>query len=136
MTEPPAAAYLWLLALLSADSQLVAAAPGGVWRGLAPAGTTTPYVVVSRQGGGDVLSGNAIRLMTSDTYQVAAFAPAASFSALVAVASRLDALLGRTAQSAGGITILACYREQAVALDELVGGVLWSRLGGLYRILL
>lgn len=125
----------WLTAILSADSALLSAAPGGIRRGLAPVKTPTPYILLSHQGGSDVLSGTALRLMTSELFQVVAIGPTSQFPALVTCANRLDTLLGRTSQSAGGITILACYREQEIALDELVNGISWSRLGGIHRIL-
>jgi hypothetical protein len=127
----------WLVALLGADSALTAAAPGGVWRGMAPPGTPTPFVVLSMQSAPDTLSANAIRLLAQPLYQVVAYGPASQYNAIASAADRLDALLARTSVSAGGISILACYRESEIALDELISGTgaQWSRLGGLYRIL-
>lgn len=126
--------FQWLLATLGGDSALTSDAPGGVHVGPAPVGTLTPYVQITHQGGRDVLTANAIRLMSSELYQVVAYGLSSDYAALVTVAARIDALLGRTSAPAGGIAILACYREQQLALDELVGAIPWSRLGGLYRI--
>lgn len=126
--------FQWLLATLTGDSALTTDAPGGVHVGPTPVGTATPFVQITHQGGRDVLTANAVRLMSSELFQVVAYGPSEPYDALATLAARIDALLGRTSTSAGGIAILACYREQQLALDELVGAIPWSRLGGLYRI--
>jgi len=125
----------WLYTTLHGDSALLTAAPGDVWRAMAPVNTTPPFVVIARQGGADVLTMNAYRLFASTLMQVKVVGPASGYSALVTAANRIDALIGRTgpiALSQGGI--LACYREQEIAYDENIDGVLWAHLGGLYRL--
>lgn len=136
-----ARAIQFIIATLSGDAQAMAAAPGGAWEGMAPPGTPTPYYVVSHQGDGDILSANARRLGNSAVYQIVAYAPASQYAALVTCADRIDALFGRipatpgTIPTSGGVTIESCYREQQIALPELVGAILWYRVGGLHRLI-
>ena len=136
-----ARAIQFITATLTGDAQAMAAAPGGVWEGMAPPGTPTPYYVVSHQGDGDILTANARRLGNSAVYQIVAYAPASAYPALVTAADRIDALFGRIPSTpgalptSGGVTIESCYREQQVALSELVGAIQWNRAGGLFRLI-
>ena len=86
----------WLRATLAADSTLATAAPGGVYRGVAPPGVLTPFVIISLQSGIDVLTVNAYRLMSQPLYQVKAVGPASVMTTIVAAANEIDALLGRS----------------------------------------
>ncbi len=136
----PAEGMAYLLATITADSALMAYAPGGAWRAVAPQASINnpPYILVTAQGGADVMGSFADRLMTSGLYQVAIYGPDTMMNAsLVPGARLLDAALQRTSGTAQGGTILACYREQPLILSEVVSGsdILWTRIGGLYRIL-
>jgi hypothetical protein len=130
------AGFQWLYNTLSADSTLQTDAPGGVWRGLAPPGTATPFVILSLQSGKDVITANAVRVFDDDTFLVKAVGPASNNAGVLAAASRIDALLGRTSGQVTAGAILACYRETPISIDELVNGELWSNLGGLYRLII
>lgn len=137
-----ARAVQFIVSTLTADTQAMAAAPGGAWEGMAPPGTPTPYYVVSHQGDGDILTATARRVGTSAVFQIVAYAPASQYAALVSAADRLDALFGRipatpsgALPTSSGVTIEACYREQQIALPELVGAVQWNRAGGLFRVI-
>lgn len=88
--------FQWLKSVLGADSTITANAPGGIWRGSAPSGTVTPYVIISLQSGLDVLTINAVRLMTQPLYQVRAIGPAGISTTIAAAAAEIDALLART----------------------------------------
>ena len=129
-----ATGFKWLSSMLSSDTQLLAAAPGGVWRDLAPPDTATPYMIVSLQAGQDVLTANAFRLFVYGVYQIKAVGPGNNYSGIVTAASRVDALLGRTSGTTTNGIILACYRETPLAVSEIVDGELWNNLGGFYRI--
>lgn len=128
--------FQWLRATLTASSALTSAAPGGVWQGMAPTGTTAPYVVMTYQGGADVAGVAGIRIMVSGLWQVVAYAPASASTALAAAADAIDAALQRQHGQAGTDAVTsACVREQPLALDEVrPDGAQWSRLGGLYRL--
>ena len=86
--------FQWLMSVLSVDSTLAGFAPGGVWRSLADAGAATPFVILAYQAGSDVLTMNAVRLMTTHLYQVKAVGPASMASQIISAASRIDALIG------------------------------------------
>lgn len=129
----------WLNSVLSGDSTLSGYAPGGVWRGMAPQETPTPFIILSLQSGSDVVTMNAVRLMDDLLVQVKAVGPAATQTAMIAnAAARMDALIGNppnagTTQDGLGY-VLASYRQSPLIVDELVAGDVWTNIGGLYRI--
>ena len=130
-----AQAFNWTVTTMQADSALMAAAPGGAWQGFAPIGTTPPFALVAQQVATDVLTMNAVRLFVHLLLQIKAVGPSNNYAALVTIADRIDALFKNqrnVALSSGGV--LASYREQSLAYDELVNGAQWSHLGGLYHI--
>ena len=135
-TTETALAYNYLYSTLAGDTTLAGYAPGGVWRALAPPGTATPFVVFNFQAGSEALTLNAYRVMSNQLFQVKVSGPATGMTALVQAASRLDDLLRLSSGTPSGGLVLSCYRETPVAMDELVSGVLWSNLGGLYRLLI
>jgi hypothetical protein len=132
-THEVVAALQWYYSVLSGDSALSTQAPGGVYRGVAPPNTATPFVVMAYQAGSDVLTMNAVRLMSSLVFQVKVVGPAADTEALALASSTVDDILKRTSGTTTGGLILACYRESPFQIDELNNGVLWSSFGGLYR---
>ena len=133
-----AQAFQWVATTMQADSALMAAATGGMYQGFAPIDTVAPFVIVTQQVGTDVLTANAIRLWTDILLQIKMLGPSGpggNYAALVTGADRIDALFRRAGPiglSSGGV--LACYREQSLAYNELVNGQPWSHLGGLYHI--
>lgn len=133
-----AQAFQWVATTMEADSALMAAATGGIYREYAPIDTPAPFVIVAQQVGTDVLTVNAIRLFTSLLLQIKMLGPSGpggNYAALVVGADRIDALF-KSVRSVGLGTggVLACYREQSIAYGELVNQQPWSHLGGLYRI--
>lgn len=141
-------AYLgavFLTALLSGDTTLMALCPGGVWNTLAPPEDATPFIYLTHQAEQDVITANAYRIFTSHLYQVAAVAPASNTSGVAAAAAQLDKLLGGPpnlpvsgpvyVNSVFAGQVLNCHREQALSIDELINTALWSRIGGMYRVL-
>src|SRR5260221_14596117 len=60
--------FQWLKSVLAADSTLTGFAPGGIWRGMAPSGTVTPFIVIAFQAGVEVLTVNAFRLFVAPLY--------------------------------------------------------------------
>lgn len=131
-----AQAYKFAVSAMQADSALTTAATGGVWQGFADIGTSGPYALVTRQGGQDALTLAVVRVFAHITLQIKAVGPASSYAALVTIANRIDALFKRTGPVAlpDGGGLIACWREQEVAYDELVNGAQWSHLGGLYHL--
>jgi hypothetical protein len=131
-----AQAYQWINTTMRADSALMAAATGGVWQGLAEIGVVAPYASYGKQADSDRMTMNATRLFASILMQIKAVGTASNFAALVIIANRIDALFGsvRYVGLPGGGGVLESYRDGEIALDEVVNGVQWSHLGGLYRI--
>ncbi len=126
----------WLHSQLSGSPAVVAALPGGLWLGVAPLGTPAPYGMYGHQGGADIGGVAGIRLLSSGVYQVVAYGPLSAYAAVSAAADAIDAAIQRQSGAAGSdATTLACVREQPLALQELVNGVPWARVGGLYRLL-
>lgn len=124
----------WLYSTLSADATLTSLAPGGVFRGLAPVGTATPYVVFSYQGGADMNSMTGYRLGVNSLWMVKAVGPASSTPTLQSAADRIETLLGHKSGTVAGAIIAACIRQDGVFDDEVVNGALWTNVGGIYRI--
>lgn len=125
----------FLYTTLASDTALQAAAPGGVWRNIAPEATATPFVIIGWQGGIDHMTATANRLYSEIIYRVEAVGESQQFTALVTAANRIDALLGLIRLAAqSNYTVLACYRQQAMQREQVVDGVTWSHLGGFYRL--
>jgi len=134
-----AQAYTWVSTTMQADSALMAAATGGVFREYAPIDTIPPFALVAQQAGVDVLTVNAVRLFVRLLLQIKMLGPSGSggnYAALVTGADRIDALFRsvRSVGLAGSGGVLDCYREQTIAYGEIVNGAPWSHLGGLYVI--
>jgi hypothetical protein len=128
-------ALKFLVATLSGDTTLMnELAPGGVHRAMASPGTPTPFVIVANQDGNDVLTMNAVRVMSDLLFQVKAAGPASNTGGIVAAASRIDELLKRTSGTVTNGIILSCYRDSPLEYDEPISGVQWSHFGGLYRL--
>lgn len=128
--------YQWLLSTLSNDDALSTWATGGIWRNMAPPGTQPPYVIMAFQGGHDVITANAFRILNDLVFQVKAVGPASMTDVLAAIAARIDELIGSppAAGTVPGGVVLSSNRESPLALDELVNGSHYSNLGGLYRL--
>ena len=107
---------LWLRAALNS------LAPGGAWRGMAPDGVATPFIVYTPYPGGlgDVGRVGAYRLWNESDWLVKVVGPASGDAALVAVADAVDARLQRAMGEAAGAdcTILLCLRQNSDMLDE------------------
>ncbi len=127
-------AFTWLYGTLSGSRTLMSDCPGGVHRDLAPVGSATPYIIVSRAGGADVVTATATRIYSDDRYQVKVVGPASVWATIEAAYDLLDSLINQQGNYATGGTILSCYREQPFHVTELVDGQPWDNLGGLYRI--
>lgn len=126
----------FLYATLSADATLASYAPGGVWRGLAPDATPTPFVVIAFQSAMDTTTMNEFRILSRILYQVKAVGPASQTAQIASAAARIDDLIGKPAVSGtvSGGYIGASYRQSPLFLDQDVNGEVWSDIGGLYRL--
>lgn len=137
-----AAGFEWLKATLTADT----GAGGfmtlitGLFRDLAPAGQLTPYAIMQAQSAPrDVLTSDIFRTFSDGLFVVKVVGKSETdYATQIAAYKRADTLLARTSGSApiAGASILSCYRENEIALSENVDGVIFSHLGGVYRLLI
>lgn len=118
---------------LSGDATLTSLAPGGVWRGVAPTGTTGVYVVFNSMGEVDVYA-LASRAYTESDYQIKAIAPGESALPAWQAAERIEALLTDKALVMPAGRLLACRRNQVVSMTEADGGEQYQHAGGIYKI--
>ena len=118
---------------LSSDSTLTGLAPGGVWRGVAPTGTTGVWVVFNQISETDIYA-LAHRAYTSSSYQVKAIAPGESAFPAWSAAERIEELLTDTALVMPTGTLLSCRRTQVVSMTETDGGEQYQHAGGIYAI--
>lgn len=122
-----------LYAKLSGDATLSGLAPGGVWRGVAPQGTTGVWVVFSRIAGDDVYTFD-VRAMVNSVYQVKAIAPGESGLPAWQAADRIETLLTDQPLTMPTGTLLMIRRQQVLSLTEVDGGEQYQHAGGLYAI--
>ena len=127
----------FLYAKLSGDATLngyLGAPSGCIWDEMAPPGTPTPFVIIGHQSDTDTLTATAIRIMARMYFQVKAVGPVTQAAAIRNAANRIDVLLARTSGTSTTGIILACWRDGALDIPELVDGALWRNLGGMYRL--
>jgi len=131
-----AQAFLWIDTTMLADTALVAAAVGGTWQGLADDGTLPPYASFDSITNSDTNTMQAVRLFNRGTFEIKAVGPSNNYAVLVIIANHIDALFKdvKNVGLSGGGGVLSCYRESAFSYNEMVNGVQWSHLGGLYHI--
>lgn len=134
----PARALAWTIATLKASAPFMAAVPGGVHEGVAPAGTAYPHCVVNVQSpGNDVMAVAGARLMAVPLIQVAVWGLAESgWGELITAADAADAVLHQARHGTpptNDADVLSSLREQSVIRSVLEDGTLYSVLGGLYR---
>ena len=129
-----AAGFQWLDSVLVPDATLLSYLPGGIHQGMAPLGTALPFGLFSPQSLMDINSATALRIYSNDLFNVKAVGLTSSGVALVNATDRIYTLLNRINATVSRGIILACYREQEYYYTELVNGVQWSHIGGLYRL--
>ena len=111
---------------------VLAAAPGGVYNTVAPAGAAPPYVVFQAVTKVDDYSFGA--RYAQATYQVIAVSRNPWPKEAADIDDDIDTALQDVALSITGYTALRCRRENDIYFQEEVGGVLYHKIGGGYRI--
>lgn len=128
----------WIIAQLRASSAFTAIVPATrIFEGVAPAGTLTPFCVVTLQSpGSDLMGINAARIWSEPLYQVGIWiqTDTGNYPQAVTAADAADAALHRSRGAIGDGTIVVCYREQPMMRTAVEpDGTAWSVLGGFYR---
>lgn len=146
MANEAAAGFTFLFSLFNGDTGAgsITALTTGIFGDVAPVGTLPDWLVFGLQSSTDSVDVTGVRILVRSLYRVLAVGPLTDYANLKAIADRADALLmpsGRPLRNptSGGVTLLAAYREQALALSAIVpgqasGGPAWVNLGGLYRL--
>jgi len=122
-----------LYSKLSGDATLTSLAPGGVWREVAPLGTTGVLVVFQQITGLDAYT-LAQRATTTSTYLVKAISPGESATPAWDAATRIDALLTDQPLSLASGSVMSIRRERVMTLTETDGGESYQHAGGYYII--
>lgn len=122
-----------IYAKLSGDSTLTGLAPGGVWHGMAPTGTSGVIVVFSQVSGIDAYT-LAQRATTTSNYLVKAIAPGESATPAWDAANRIDALLTDQSLTLDSGSVMSVRRERIMTLTENDGGEQYQHAGGYYII--
>lgn len=134
----------WAYGVLSADAELAELLdvplnelPDRVWEGVAPAGTTSPWIILTTGEAQDVnVVGAYPRLMSRAPLTVKAVGQVSSYSPLAPIARRLYAALhGVTnAAVAEGGRIVTVQRQNGVQYPEQVQGIQYRHLGHLLQV--
>ena len=122
-----------LYGTLAGDAQLSTAAPGGVWRNVAPVGTRGVWVIYSWASETDAYT-FAERAYADFTYQVKAIAPGGSAGPAWAAAERIEELLTDQPVDVPDGHLMVLRREQVVSYTDTDGGELYQHCGGFYRV--
>jgi hypothetical protein len=133
----------WIYNQLAADAALVAAIAtrvgGGpaIYAGEADEGATYPLIVMAEITGEDWNTAlGAIRTLSRQDYDVVVYGQRVGFTALDAIAKRIDLdLHGQTGVLAGG-TIYGCVRQRIFDRTESRQGVMYRRIHQTYRLTL
>lgn len=128
------AAYEFIYSTLANDSALSSLAVGGVWRGLAPPKTASPFIILGFQAGSDKSTMNAVRLLSMPLLQIKACGPATMTPQVAATAAALDGLLKNTKGTIDGTYINSCSRESPLGTETEENGETWTFIGGMYRL--
>jgi hypothetical protein len=127
-------AIIWLVATLKASAALTSAAPGGVWRSIAPLATTMPYVIIQFQAGIDNTGAGHKRYMAGDVYLVKVIGRYDQYTALASAADAIDAALDRKNGTTADGRVLAAVCETTIAYEEVTDGATFSHLGATFRL--
>lgn len=125
-------AALW--AKLTGDATLMGLATGGVYHRVAPAGTSTPFVVFNLQDGESSYTQG--RLATRDlVYLVKGIDEGLSGKVAGQIDERVNVLLTDVMLTVAGWTNIYLRRSSDVEYIEVADGVVYQHVGGLYDVM-
>ena len=133
--DPVQNGYALLYSVLHADATFMGLV-SGIYRYLAPPGTTGRWCILQLQSSTDTNSGTGVRLLTRSLFQVRITGEAEDSVNINAAYARADALLQPSGNPLRNTdSTLACFREQALDYSEVrQDGILMMHHGGLWRI--
>lgn len=119
---------------LTGDATLMALATGGVYHRLAPAGTSTPFVIFNLQTGDATYTQG--RLATREMYYlIKGIDEGLSSKVAGQIDDRVIALLNDVMLTVSGYTMLHLRRSSDVEYVEVADGVSYQHVGGLYLVM-
>jgi len=118
---------------LTSDAALMAKVTG-VYNALAPSSVSTPFVVFQEQAGTDAYTLRR-RMLRSLLYQVKCVDRGGSAKTAGEVYDLIDGVLHDASLSVAGYATLYVRRESDVKYTEVVDGVQYWHVGGLYRVI-
>jgi hypothetical protein len=125
----------WLYTTLSTDAALGSVVSTRVYSAPAPQNAAYPFVSFAQVSAADdnLVAGG--RACVEVTYQVEVVSEGASFGPLRAAANRIDAILhGAHGTATAGSVTIASTRDEPYKETEIVNGVRYNHLGGVYRL--
>lgn len=125
----------WLDTVLTGDTELASANPGGVWDGPAKPGTPYPLTKIELMSAITVRGVSFTEIMVNSLWLVTSVFDGASYAPLRAGAVRIQSLLhGKANIAVTGGMIVTAAREQPFRQEAVQGGKQFKHYGGLYRI--
>ncbi len=126
-----------LISKLTSDATLMALAPGGVFREIAPQGSAEPYVIVQMMRHSDEYLINRGEAFEEFTYMVKAVQRNTSGATVQSVADRIHTLLQDGTMTITGYNLTTMQREERIAYVELDENrdQRYQHRGGLYQVL-
>lgn len=124
---------LALYAKLSGDATLTTLAPSGVWRDVAPEGTTGVFVITAQTAATDEYTMSR-RAWTAYRYDVQAVGPGDSAAGVLDAATQIDAVLNDATWTVTGGSVLVSRRVNAFTYLDLDSGERYQHAGGTYLI--
>ena len=125
-----------IIAKLANDATLTTAAPGGVYRDIAPQGVASPFVIVTQMAHGDeyAIGSQAYEELT---YLVKAVGSGTSGNAAQTAADRIHALLQGATLTITGYRSLIVQRAERVGYVEVedASDRRWQHRGGMYLVM-
>jgi len=125
-----------VIAALRADSVLMAAAPGGVFRDVAPAGVSEPYGIVTLQSAADAYGIAGCAALERAVYLVKWVQEANASAGVQAAADRAHVVLQGATLTASDRRVLNVQRVERIAYVETVDESerRFQHRGGLYEV--
>lgn len=121
------------------QTTLAPLAIGGAWRGVAPPGVTSPYIVYDLDSPTDIPGVAGTRLWNSSLYSVKVVGTATQTDTLASIADAVDAALQLVGDFAIGANtdahLMRCVREGPLPIPVIIeNSVSWVTYGALWRI--
>lgn len=124
----------WMVATLGADVTIAAAVGTKIYTHVIPEGTAFPYIFITFQGGSDVLTNGAYRIMSNLRYAVRAVSNATSNESARPIADRIDTVLHGKQGTVDLGVVLSAVRDSPFFMIEVRDGMHLRHVGGIYRV--